>query len=159
VRPPKAVAPEPRKANIRLALAWFAAAALLLLADGIAKFQSPALGADTYYVVVHRSWTLSMPAAFGLFGALYLGMTPGFPVRLEPALGWAHLAVMTAGAAMTKAPQLALLWRGLPKRGEDVVETMQVWNQVATAGAVVMGLSLLIFFWALVDGVRRRGPS
>lgn len=150
-------APEPGKANVRLALGWFAAAALLLLADGIAKFHPVTLaGAGTYDVVVHRSWTLSLPAAFGLFGALYLGMTPGFPVRLRPALGWAHLAVMGIGAALTKAPQLALLWGGMAKRGEAVTETFDVWNGVATAGAALMGLSLLLFVWALVDGLRRR---
>jgi cytochrome c oxidase subunit 1 len=156
---PKPAAPGPRKANIRLALGWFAAAALLLLADGIVTFRPRGLdGADTYFVVVHRSWTLSMPAAFALFGALYLGMTPGFPVRLRPALGWAHLAVMAIGAVMTKAPQLALLWTGLPKPGEDPAQAFDIWNGVATAGAVLMGLSLLLFFWALIEGLRRR-PS
>ena len=151
---------EPRKPNLRLALTWFAAAALLLLADGITTFQPRGLdGADTTFVVVHRSWTLSMPAAFALFGALYLGMTPGFPVRLRPALGWTHLAVMALGAAMTKAPQLALLWAGLPARGEDPARAFDLWNGVATAGAALMGLSVLIFFWALIDGLRRRTQS
>ena len=148
---------ERRKANLPLALAWFAGAVLLLLADGAAQLKPPDLGGpDTYYVVVHRDWSLALPAAFGLFGALYLGMTPGFPVRLRPALGWVHLAVMGAGAALTKAPELVLLWSGLPKRGEDSLEAFRVWNEVATAGAALMGLSLLIFFWALFDGLRRR---
>jgi cytochrome c oxidase subunit 1 len=147
---------EPRKPNIRLALAWFAAAALLLLADGITHFRTPGLdGAGTDFVVVHRSWTLSMPAAFALFGALYLGMTPGFPVRLRPVLGWAHLAVMAVGAALTKAPQLMLLEAGLPKSGEEALRAFDVWNGVATAGAVLMGLSVLLFFWALIDALRR----
>lgn len=156
--PPAPGARERHKANIRLALGWFAAAALLLLADGMANFRAPALGADADYVVVHRSWTLSMPAAFALFGALYLGMTPGFPVRLKPALGWAHLAVMGAGAALTKAPQLVLALVGLPKRGEAAAGSLQLWNQIAMAGAVLMGLSLLLFFRALIEGLRRGEP-
>ena len=151
--------PEPRKANVPLALAWFAGALLLLLADGATQIAPPALAAqDTYYVVVHRSWSLALPAAFGLFGALYLGVTPGFPVRLRSALGWTHLAVMAAGAGLTKAPQLALLWIDLPKRGEDPVAAIELWNRVALLGAVLIAASLLIFLWALVDGLRRR-PS
>jgi heme/copper-type cytochrome/quinol oxidase subunit 1 len=135
-------------------------AALLLMIDGASTFRPPALAgaADTYYVVIHRSWSLAMPAAFALFGALYLGMTPGFPVRLRPALGWAHLAVMATGAAMTKAPQLALVWGRPPRPGEDLSPAFELWNRVAMAGAVLMGLSLLLFFWALIDGLRRR-PS
>ena len=153
-------AAEPRKANWGLALAWFAVAALLLMADGAATFRASQFdGADTTFVVVHRSWTLSMPAAFALFGALYLGMTPGFPVRLRPAIGWVHLAVMGVGAALTKAPQLALALTGLPKRGEIASESFALWTDIAMAGAALVGLSLLIFFWALIDGLRRKQAS
>jgi heme/copper-type cytochrome/quinol oxidase subunit 1 len=148
-------AAEPGKANVLLTLAWFAAGALLLLADGAASKVS---GVDTYYVAVHRSWSLSLPAAFGLFGALYLGMTPRFPVRLRPALGWAHLAIMSAGAVLIEAPGLALSWVGTSERSEEIAGAFQTWNRVAALGYVLLLGGLLLFVWALVDGLRRR-PS
>jgi cytochrome c oxidase subunit I len=155
-------APRPSKANIGLAVAWFVAAALLLLADAAMQIKAPAVTGpgdyDTYYVVVHRSWSFSLAAAFGLFGALYLGMTSAFPVRLQPALGWPHLAVMSAGAALAKAPQLALALTGLPKSDAGALDTFRLWNEVAAFGYALMGIGLLIFVWALVDGWRRR-PS
>jgi len=151
--------PEPRKANVPLALAWFAGAILLLAADGATLVAPSALALqDTDYVVVHRSWSLALPAAFAVFGALYLGVTPGFPVRLRPALGWAHLAVMATGALLAKAPQLALALVGLPKSGEIASESFELWNRIAATGYVLLLASLLVFLWALIDGLRRR-PS
>jgi len=153
---------ESRKANIPLALAWFAGAALLLLADGATQIPPVPAGPggyDTYYVVVHRSWSLSLPAAFALFGALYLGMTSAFPVRLRPALGWIHLAVMSIGAALAKTPQVALAWIGLPRPDEDSVRAFRLWNGAAAFGYALMAVGLLLFLWALVDGLRRRRPE
>jgi heme/copper-type cytochrome/quinol oxidase subunit 1 len=147
----------PDKANVRLALSWFVGAALLLLADGAAQIRPPGgEGVDTTYVVIHRDWSIALPAVFALFGALYLGVTPGFPVRLRPLLGWTHLAVMSAGAALTKTPQLALALGALPTGGAATVEAFEAWNRLANIGAALMGLGLLVFVWALVEGLRRK---
>lgn len=150
----------PHRANVGLAIAWFAAAVLLLAADGAAQMQPPALAAQaTYYVEVHRSWSLALPAAFALFGALYLGMTPRFPVRLRPALGWAQLAVMSTGAALTKAPQFVPPWGDASRGDERALAAFRFWNGIAALGAAVLAVGLLLFLWALVDGLRRRRPG
>ena len=152
----------PRKADIRLALAWFAAAALLLLVtDGVARFRPPAPAVldnfDAYYVDAHVHLSLGLAAVFALFGALYLSMTAAFPNRVRSSLGWIQLAVMLAGAVLVETPQLALSVIGLPRTGE-ALGAFRLWNRIATVGYILINVGLLIFLWALIDGLRRR-PS
>lgn len=144
------------KTSAGLALGWFAGA-LLLLAGGVAFIEPVTFaGAHTYYVVIHRNWSLALPTAFGLFAALYLGVTLGLPIGLRPALGWAHLAVTAVGAALIQISQLALLCAGVAKRGEDLAGAVRLWDEVATFGVALVGLGLPIFVWALVDAIHHR---
>jgi len=162
VSEPAPPAPVPHRPNIRLSLAWFGVAALVFLVDGATLIRPPsppvAPGPGyyaTYYIVDHRSFSLSLAAGFGLFGALYLGMTPRFPIRLRPALGWAHLAIMSIGVSLVEAPRLVLSWTGVPK-SDDLSEAFTTWNRTASIGYVMLLIGLGLFFVALIDGFSRR---
>jgi heme/copper-type cytochrome/quinol oxidase subunit 1 len=159
VNEPTPPPPESRRPNVRLSFAWFGVGALLLMVDGASVFRPHSLaGPDTYYVVGHAHWSLTLGAVFCLFGALYLGMTPKFPIRLRPALGWTHLEVMSVGALMTQAPILGLRWTDPNSTLADPIRTFETWNRMAVTGYVLTLVGLGVFVVAVIDGLRRR-PS
>ena len=105
---------------------------------------------DTYYVVAHFHYVLSMGAVFGLFAAFYywiekiLGFT--FNSDLEK-WGKVHFFVMFLGVNITFFPMHFLGLNGMPRRIPDYVDSFTDWNFVASLGSYISVSSVFIFFF------------
>ncbi len=99
---------------------------------------------DTYYVVAHFHYVLSMGAIYALFGAFYywLGKMTGFQYQEL----WAHVHfwLFTLGVNLLFFPQHFVGLAGMPRRIPDYPVAYAGWNQVMTLGSCLLLLSLLL---------------
>ncbi len=102
---------------------------------------------DTYYIVAHFHQVLFGGSLFGLFAGIYYWF-PKFSGRmLNERWGQLHFWLMLIGFNLTFQPMMVLGLLGMRRRIYTYPEGMgwDVWNLVATVGAFLIALSILIF--------------
>ena len=117
---------------------------------------------DTYYVVAHFHYVMSIGAAMGVFAGVYywIGKMSG---RQYPEFwGKVHFWTMFVGVNITFFPQHFLGMQGMPRRYLDYAEPFAGWNWWSSIGAFMSGLSFLLFigivFYTIIAG-RRVGEN
>ena len=101
---------------------------------------------DTYYVVAHFHYVLSMGAVFGLFAGFYfwIGKIAG---RMYPeSLGKLHFYLTFIGVNFTFFPMHFLGYAGMPRRIPDYSDAYFFWNYISTLGSYLTSVSILLFF-------------
>ena len=132
---------------------------------GIVLSQAPIDRAyhDTYYVVAHFHYVMSLGAVFGIFAGIYywFGKMTG---REYPE--WAaklHFWAMFIGSNLTFFPQHFLGRQGMPRRYIDYPEGFAFWNAVSSWGALLSFASFVFFigviFYSLFYGRRVTAPN
>jgi len=113
---------------------------------------------DTYYVVAHFHYVLSLGAVFSLFAGFYYWFGKMSGRHLNEFLGHLHFWVFFVGVNVLFFPMHFLGNSGMPRRYPDYPEAFAYWNGVASMGYAIMGVGILIFFvnviWSLLAGRR-----
>jgi len=104
---------------------------------------------DTYYVVGHFHYVLSLGAVFAIFGGFYLwvGKITGF--QYPENLGKIQFWLMFIGVNLTFFPMHMLGLSGMPRRIPDYPDAFIQWNQVASHGSMISLVSTLLFFYII----------
>jgi len=117
---------------------------------------------DTYYVVAHFHYVLSLGAVFSLFAGFYYWFPKMSGKMYNEFLGQLHFWVFFVGVNVMFFPMHFLGMSGMPRRIPDYTEAYAYWNGIATHGYEIMAVSMLIFFvnliWSLAAG-RKAGDS
>ena len=111
---------------------------------------------DTYYVVAHFHYVMSLGAVFCIFAGIYFYF-PKFTGRMYPEwAGKLHFWAMFIGANLTFFPQHFLGRQGMPRRYIDYPEAFALWNHVSSWGAFLSFASFVFFIvviiWAMLKG-------
>ena len=116
---------------------------------------------NTYFVVAHFHYTLFAGSLFGLFAGVYHWFPKVTGVLLGERLGKLHFWVMTLGANLTFFPMLIDGWEGMRRRTDSYPASSgwQTLNDLSTAGAAVIAISVAIFLVNVVRSLRRRQPA
>ncbi len=113
---------------------------------------------DTYYVVAHFHYVLSLGAVFSLFAGFYYWFGKMSGRHLNEFLGHLHFWIFFIGVNVLFFPMHFLGNSGMPRRYPDYPDAFAYWNGVASIGYAIMGVGVLIFFanviWSLVAGRR-----
>jgi len=113
---------------------------------------------DTYYVVAHFHYVLSLGAVFSLFAGFYYWFGKMSGRHLNEFLGHLHFWVFFIGVNVLFFPMHFLGNSGMPRRYPDYPEAFAYWNGVASMGYAIMAVGILIFFvnviWSLLAGRR-----
>ena len=83
---------------------------------------------DTYYVVAHFHYTMSLGATFGIFAAWYYWFPKMSGYMYSESLGKLHFWLAFIGANMIFFPQHFLGLAGMPRRIADYPDAFAGWN-------------------------------
>ncbi|MBB3891261.1 cytochrome c oxidase subunit 1 [Phenylobacterium haematophilum] len=116
---------------------------------------------DTYYVVAHFHYVLSLGAVFAIFAGFYYWFEKIFGVKYREWLGQVHFWVMFVGVNLIFFPQHFLGLQGMPRRYIDYPEAFTYWNHVSSIGYVVTLAAVGVFLVVLIDAMifRRKAEA
>jgi cytochrome c oxidase subunit 1 len=104
---------------------------------------------DTYYVVAHFHYTMSLGALFGLYAGFYywIGKISGY--QYNETLGKIHFWLTFIGVNLTFFPQHFLGLAGMPRRIPDYNEVYAQWNFVSSIGSYIAAFSAIFFLYVV----------
>ena len=100
---------------------------------------------DTYYVVAHFHYVMSLGAVFTIFAGIYFYIGKMSGRQYPEWAGKVHFWTFFIGANMTFFPQHFLGRQGMPRRYIDYPEAFGLWNYVSSWGAFLSFASFLFF--------------
>ncbi len=106
---------------------------------------------DTYYVVAHFHYVLSMGAVFGMIAGFYYWFEKLFKLQYSEILGKIHFWLFFLGVNLTFFPMHFLGVAGMPRRIPDYPDAYFVFNQIASFGSYISVLSTLFFVLVVLE--------
>ncbi len=106
---------------------------------------------DTYYVVAHFHYVLSLGAVFGIFAGWYYWFPKMTGKMYREILGQAHFWIMFIGVNMIFFPQHFLGLQGMPRRYIDYPEAFAYWHNISSIGYAVTLVGMAVFLVAMID--------
>ncbi|MFC4294398.1 cytochrome c oxidase subunit I [Novosphingobium tardum] len=117
---------------------------------------------DTYYVVAHFHYVLSLGAVFSLFAGFYYWFPKMSGRWHSELLAHIHFWIFFVGVNIIFFPMHFLGLQGMPRRYPDYTPAYEYWNKLASeVGYTTMAVGMLVFFvnigWALAAGRKAEG--
>ena len=104
---------------------------------------------DTYYVVAHFHYVLSMGAVSGLFAGIYVWFKTMTGLEFNELYGKIHFWLFFIGVNLTFFPMHFLGLAGMPRRIPDYPDAYAGWNMISSYGSTISAISSLVFFYGL----------
>ena len=111
---------------------------------------------DTYYVVAHFHYVLSLAAVFTIFGGWYYWFPKMTGYMYSESLGKLHFWLMFIGANIAFFPMHFLGLAGMPRRIVDYPEAFAGWNFIASIGSFISFAGLLVFLFGMTYAFSRK---
>jgi cytochrome c oxidase subunit 1 len=114
---------------------------------------------DTYYVIAHFHYVLSLGAVFGIFAGFYYWFPKMSGYLYSERLGRLQFTLLFVGVNMVFFPHHFLGLAGMPRRYADYPDAFAGWNFVSSIGAYISAIGFLIFFVAVAEAMWRKRPA
>jgi cytochrome c oxidase subunit 1 len=116
---------------------------------------------DTYYVVAHFHYVLSLGAIFSIFAGFYYWFPKMSGKMYNELLGKIHFFVMFVGVNIIFFPMHFLGLDGMPRRLPDYTPAYAHWNYISSVGYMITVVGVAVFFinlfWSLAAG--KKAPN
>jgi len=104
---------------------------------------------DTYYVVAHFHYVLSMGAVFAIFAAFYYWIEKMTGCSYNELLGQIHFWLMFVGVNLTFFPMHFLGLAGMPRRIPDYPDAYYIYNLISSYGSLVSLIATIFFLYVV----------
>nr|YP_007474987.1 cytochrome c oxidase subunit 1 [Pneumocystis jirovecii]AFR90397.1 cytochrome c oxidase subunit 1 [Pneumocystis jirovecii]AFV57336.1 cytochrome c oxidase subunit 1 [Pneumocystis jirovecii]AFV57351.1 cytochrome c oxidase subunit 1 [Pneumocystis jirovecii]AWB97787.1 cytochrome c oxidase subunit 1 [Pneumocystis jirovecii]AWB97802.1 cytochrome c oxidase subunit 1 [Pneumocystis jirovecii] len=106
---------------------------------------------DTYYVVAHFHYVLSMGAVFALLAAWYFWSPKILGLFFDEKLGHLHFWTLFIGVNLTFMPMHFLGLQGMPRWIPDYPDAFAQWNHISSLGSLISVVATVVFIYSIFD--------
>ncbi|MGD1036111.1 MAG: cytochrome c oxidase subunit I [Roseiarcus sp.] len=147
--------------SLRAPMLWAIGFILVFTIGGVTGVVLANAGVDralheTYYVVAHFHYTMSLGAVFSIFAGFYYWFPKMTGYMYNEALAKLHFWLLFVGINVTFFPQHFLGLAGMPRRYVDYPDAYWQWNFVSSIGAYIAGAATLVFLYTVFDAFARK---
>jgi cytochrome c oxidase subunit 1 len=109
---------------------------------------------DTYYVVAHFHYVLSLGAVFAMFAGWYYWIGKMCGRQYNEFLGKLHFWITFVGVNLIFFPQHFLGMAGMPRRYHDYPDVYAGWNYVSSVGVIITAVGTFLWFYILFSTIK-----
>ena len=111
---------------------------------------------NTYYVVAHFHYVLSLGAVFAIFAGWYYWFPKMSGYIFPEAIAKLHFWIAFIGANVLFFPMHFTGLAGMPRHYVDYPDAFAGWNRISSIGSYIFGFGILVFFYGLYVAFSRK---